>query len=196
MGLQLSDQMTNPEQILSRPPRVLLTGRPGSGKTTVIRRAVELIGSGRCRGFFTEEVREGGRRIGFNVVTLDGQCGPLARVGAPGPRVSRYGVDLRSFERLGVEPLEGELTERAGVLVVDEIGKMELFSDRFVGVLKRIFDPGAGWAILGTVMLGRHPKVDWLRRQSDIRFIEVTAANRDGLATELSGLFAEFLRAG
>ncbi|UCC82578.1 MAG: hypothetical protein JSW46_16625, partial [Gemmatimonadota bacterium] len=84
------------------PPRILLTGRPGCGKTTVIKRAVELIGPDRCAGFYTEDVREKGRRIGFDVVTLDGRRGPLARAGARGPRVSRYGVELASFEGLGV----------------------------------------------------------------------------------------------
>jgi nucleoside-triphosphatase THEP1 len=177
----------------SQPPRILLTGRPGCGKTTVIRRAVELIGLERCAGFYTEEVRERGRRIGFDVVTVDGRRGPLARAGVAGPRVSRYGVDVASFEGLGVETLENAVGVPGKVVVLDEIGKMELFSERFVGLLERIFDPSAAWAVLGTVMLGRHPMVNLLRRRTDIEFIEVTRTVRDGLATELCRIYGEFL---
>ncbi len=166
--------------------RVLLTGRPGCGKTTVIRRAVELLGPSGCAGFYTEELRQRGRRVGFDVVTLDGERGALARLGSPGPRVGRYGVDLASFERLGVSALEEGLEDRAPVLVVDEIGKMELFSSRFVEVLGRVFDPAAAHAVLGTLMLGRNRHAEPLRRRPDIRVVVVTAENRDRLPRELS----------
>jgi nucleoside-triphosphatase len=176
-----------------RPPRLLLTGRPGCGKTTVIRRAVERIGAGRCAGFYTEEVREGGRRVGFDVVTLDGRRGPLARAGAPGPRVGRYGVDVRSFEDLGVGTLADALGRRAAVIVVDEIGKMELLSDRFVELLEPIFGRDSDRVVLGTVLQGRHPVVDRLRRRSDVQVIAVTAANRGELPGRLSAACLDFL---
>ncbi len=166
--------------------RVLLTGRPGCGKTTVIRRTVELLGPSRCAGFYTEEVRQRGRRVGFDVVTLEGKRGTLARVGARGPRVGRYGVDLASFERLGVSALQKGLEDRAPVLVVDEIGKMELFSRRFVETLGGVFDPEATHAVLGTLMVGRSRHVDELRRRRDIRIVTVTAENRDRLPQYLS----------
>ncbi len=152
----------------------------------MVRRAVDLIGPARCAGFYTEEVRQRGRRVGFDVVTLDGQRGPLARMGAAGPRVGRYGVDLASFERLGVSALEAGLQEHAAVLVVDEIGKMELFSTRFVATLGLVFDRGAPHAVLGTLMLGRNRHADSLRRRADVRIVNVTAENRDQLARELS----------
>lgn len=152
----------------------------------MIRRTVELLGPSGCAGFYTEEVRQRGRRVGFDVVTLDGQRGVLARVGAPGPRVGRYGVDLASFERLGVFAVETGLEERAPVLVIDEIGKMELFSSRFVETLGRVFDPAATHAVLGTLMLGRNHHVDKLRRRLDVRIVTVTADNRDVLPRELS----------
>jgi nucleoside-triphosphatase len=174
-------------------PRILLTGRPGCGKTTVIRRTVELIGQQRCAGFYTEEVRERGRRIGFDVVTVDGQRGPLARAGAAGPRVSRYGVDLGSFEALGVETLEAALDSRGCVLVLDEIGKMELFSERFVGLLDRIFEPAAERAILGAVMERHHPQVDRLREHPGVEVVRVMTENREDLPSHLSRIYGEFL---
>jgi nucleoside-triphosphatase len=175
------------------PPRILLTGRPGCGKTTVVQRAVDLIGPDRCAGFYTEEVREERRRVGFDVVTLDGRRGPLARAGGRGRRVSRYGVDLASFEELGVETLERALKCGREVLIVDEIGKMELFSERFTALLERLLSPTGEWAILGTVMAGGHPKVDRLRHLGGLRIIEVGLRNRDALPRELERIYGDFL---
>lgn len=178
---------------MTKPPRILLTGRPGCGKTTAIQRTVKLIGSDRCVGFYTEERRERGRRLGFDVVTLEGRRGPLARAGASGPRVGRYGVDVHSFEALGVASLEHGLNTGALLLVIDEIGKMELFSERFVGLLGRLFDPEADWAVLGTVMRGRHRQVDRLQVRPDVEVIQVTPANRGDLPMRLSEVFSSFL---
>jgi nucleoside-triphosphatase len=166
--------------------RILLTGRPGCGKTTVIRRTVELIGTEACVGFYTEEVRREGRRVGFDVVTLDGRRGPLARAGASGPRVGRYGVDVESFERLGVGCLEAGLGTSGRVLVVDEIGKMELFSERFVDLLENLFAGGGGPLILGSILSGRNAVADRVRQGAGVELIQVTAANRDDLPTRLA----------
>lgn len=169
--------------------RILLTGRPGCGKTTAVRRVVEKLGSIAVAGFYTEEVRRRGRRVGFDVVTVDGRRGPLARAGAPGPRVGRYGVDLESFEGLGVAVLEEALGAGVDLLVVDEIGKMELLSDRFASLLERLFDRGAKHGVVGTILRGRHPKADWLRGQPGVEIVEVTEANRDALPRRLAGRF-------
>ena len=167
----------------------MLTGRPGCGKTTVIRRVLEAIGASGGVGFYTEEVRELGRRIGFDVVLLDGRRGPLARVGGKGPRVGRYGVDVESFERLAVEHLDRALQGDPVILLIDEIGKMELHSRRFVQLLGRVFDPEAAWAVLGTVMLQPHRLIAPICRRADIEVIEVTPANRDALPDQLAELF-------
>jgi nucleoside-triphosphatase len=177
-----------------QPPRILLSGRPGCGKTTLIQRLVPLIGPGRCAGFYTEEVRERGQRIGFDVVTLDGRRGPLARIGAAGPRVGRYGVDVGSFERLALSSLAA--IERHSpshrVVVLDEIGKMELFSAEFVSQLGRLLDDPMR-PILGTVLLGRHPIVEPIRRRRDVEVVRVTPENRNRLAAEIGRVFVDFL---
>ncbi|MER6129583.1 nucleoside-triphosphatase, partial [Streptomyces sp. NPDC001795] len=89
------------------PTRILLEGRPGAGKTTVVRRLAALLRTRRVLGFTTEEIRHGGTRSGFALETLEGGGrAVLAHVDFPGPpRVGRYGVDLGVMERLALPPL-------------------------------------------------------------------------------------------
>jgi nucleoside-triphosphatase len=163
----------------------------------VIRRALDLIGSERCAGFLTEEVRgASGGRLGFDVVTLDGRHGRLARAGAPGPRVGRYGVDVHGFEGLGVAALEAGIAAGARILVVDEIGKMELYSRRFLALVERVLNASSAWAVLGTVMQRRPRALSWLEGRADLRLVEVTRANRESLPTELGRIYGEYLRTG
>ncbi len=134
----------------------LLTGLPGSGKTTCLKNLIDNL-PGRAGGFYTEEVREGGRRLGFRLITLTGEKGILAHVDIKGrPRVGKYGVDLETLERIGVTALEKALIQD-DYMVVDEIGKMELCSERF----KRVVWQGieSEKVVLGTIMLTPHP---WL----------------------------------
>ena len=124
--------------------KILLTGHPGSGKTTSMRGLVErLRGRVPMTGFFTEELRESGRRVGFQGVTIDGRTFALAHVRTGGSlRIGPYGVDLAGLESIGLDALT---PREPGVLVVlDEIGKMECLSGAFteavvgVGFVKRV----------------------------------------------------------
>ncbi|MBI2872502.1 MAG: AAA family ATPase [Chloroflexi bacterium] len=153
----------------------MLTGRPGCGKTTLVRKVLRLSGV-RAAGFYTEEVRHDGRRVGFDLVTLRGTRVPLAREGLPSPhRVGRYGVEVRSVEVEGVSALEEALA--GGYLaVVDEIGKMELFSGRFRDTVHRLLDTGV--PVLGTVMLAPHPWADRLKQDDRVDVVGLTAQNR------------------
>jgi nucleoside-triphosphatase len=169
----------------AEPLRILLTGLPGCGKTTVILRTLPLL-SQPAAGFYTEEVRrgEGGGRLGFDVVTLDGRRGPLARLGRPGPRVGNYAVDLESFEDVGVRALGAGLREPHTLLVIDELGKMEFLSAAFVALLERAFQSPN--PLLGTVLYRPHPVADRLRQAPGVELIQVTRQNRDALPVELA----------
>jgi len=121
---------------------ILVTGRPGSGKTTLVVRLRErLLDDGfKAGGFVTEEIREGSQRVGFEVRDLRGDTAILAHTGRKGKhRVGRYGVDVEAFEKIALSALETGKKE-ADLIVVDEIGRMELFSSSFRTALLELLD--------------------------------------------------------
>ena len=159
---------------------LLLTGRPGLGKTTAIRRVVAQLGP-RAGGFYTEEIREAGQRTGFRLVALDGPEGILAAVNISGPdRVGKYGVHRADLDRVGVAALERAIEQPdVSVVVVDEIGKMELVSPAFRAAVLLALQSSK--PVLGTVMAGGDPWVDAIKRRPDVTVVELTRANREAL---------------
>jgi len=144
---------------------LLLTGRPGIGKTTVIKTVVETLGE-QAGGFYTEEIRGPGGRKGFRLVTLEGQEVVMAHVTLKGkgrPRVGRYGVDAGAIERVGVTALRQAMQKRQ-IVVIDEIGKM-----------------GGPYTVVATAMAKPNPWVDSLKAMPQVEVWEVTAKNRDGM---------------
>jgi nucleoside-triphosphatase len=163
--------------------RILLEGRPGAGKSTIARRLAELLGEDGIpvSGFVTEEIREGGRRLGFSIERIGGERGVLAHVDLPGPpRVGRYGVDLATFERVALPALE----DADGVVIVDELGKMELASEPFQRAFSALVERSV--PVVATVQSASHPFTDALRRRRDVECVRVTRANRDDLPSALA----------
>jgi len=160
----------------------LLTGRPGTGKTSLIRQAVAGL-KGRAGGFYTEEMRAGGTRLGFKLITLDGNEAVLAHVDFRSQyRVGKYGVDVDGLERVGVPALAEAIGQR-GVIVIDEIGKMELFSNRFRQVVLDAVN--SSQPVLGTIMLNPHQWADDIKRQPQVRLVEVTRANHHRVLADI-----------
>ena len=160
----------------------LLTGRPGTGKTSLIKQAVARI-KGKAGGFYTEEIRNQGVRTGFRLVTLSGQSIILAHIDIHSPhRISKYGVDIDSLDRVGVSALQ-EAAEECGLVVIDEIGRMELFSANFREAVSQIIDSRK--AVLGTIMLNPNPWADAIKRQPQVNLVELTKYNHNQIAAEL-----------
>jgi nucleoside-triphosphatase len=155
---------------------ILLTGRPRVGKTTLIKEVVKRL-PGRAGGFYTEEIKERGQRQGFKIVTLDGQQGLLAHVNVRSRyRVSKYGVDVASLERVGVTAIQHAIVA-SDCVVIDEIGKMELFSAAFKEAVLAAVESDK--LVLGTIMLRSHPWADAIKAHSQVNLIKITEANRD-----------------
>lgn len=172
-----------------RPPRILLRGRPGVGKTTVVARLAErlLAGGVPVAGFLTREVRAGAARRGFLVESFDGRKGVLADVRIPGPvRVGKYGVDVAAFDRVALPALEG--APPGAVVLVDELGKMELASPRFRAAVEELLERPV--PVVATVHVHRHPFTDALAARPDVELVEVTPANRDRLPEDLAARLA------
>ncbi len=160
----------------------LLTGRPGTGKTSLIKQVVTGI-KGKAGGFYTEEMRSQGTREGFRLVTLDGEEVILAHVNIHSPyRVSKYGVDIDALERIGVPALR-KAAQQCDLVVIDEIGKMELFSASFRDTVSQMID--SGMRILGTIMLNPNPWADAIKRQPQVNLITVSRANYQEVLEEL-----------
>ena len=146
----------------------LITGPPRCGKTTLIKRVSrepgvdQLVG-----GFITEEIRREGERIGFEIITYpEGNRGLLARKGLRSSyRLGRYGICLEDLEDIGCTAIEKAVSSEK-IVVVDEIGKMELFSQKFKDILLEALD--SSQPVLATIMERGHEFADRIKRRKDV----------------------------
>ncbi|SNB65416.1 NTPase [Thermoflexus hugenholtzii] len=159
---------------------LLITGRPGVGKTTLIQALARALGE-QAGGFYTEEIRGPQGRLGFRLVTLDGRVAVFAHVdwaGRTPHRVGRYGVDLEALDRLGVAAIREALMGKQ-VVLVDEIGKMELFSVAFRQALEEA--AASPRPLIATITLHPHPWADAFKRRPGVECWELTPSNRERL---------------
>ncbi|KAH8364551.1 hypothetical protein KR084_008000, partial [Drosophila pseudotakahashii] len=173
----------------------------GVGKTTLIRKICASIqDKGHIlQGFYTEEVRAAGinQRIGFDVVTLTGKRGVLAREN-PGdklrrPKVGKYSVFVQNFEDLALPLLAFKNQQpEPHLLVIDEVGKMELFSKRFEAAVSNLLKKTQPFVVT-IPEKSSLPLVEQLRKAPNSILYKVTKSNRDSLADEITNLITQSL---
>jgi nucleoside-triphosphatase THEP1/predicted Zn-dependent protease len=169
--------------LTASPPRILVTGPPGVGKTTVVLRVLDLLQGRRVAGFYTEEVRGPTGRTGFRLVTPDGRTAQLATRGAAGgPRVGRYTVHVAALEAVCEDALDPG--PGVDVVVIDEIGKMECLSPAFVRAARRALSSAV--PVLGTVAQAGGGFIAQAKRLPGVEVIALSRENRDRLAGEIA----------
>lgn len=171
---------------------LLLTGLPGVGKTTVIRKVLALLPSQlRVDGFFTEEVRERGERVGFQIVTMDGQKAWLAKKGFASPyKVGKYGVDVEAIEKVIITALSRAVAQ-ADLIVIDEIAKMELSHPAFAGIVWECLESSK--PVLGVIQRSRLPFIEKVKAREDTAIWDVTPENRDKLPEKIAEVLTQLL---
>lgn len=174
---------------------LLLTGDPGVGKTTVLLKIVEALKARgyKVGGMVSREVRSRGRRIGFEILDLaGGGSGWLAHVGQKtGPQVGKYRVNLKDLDTIGAGSII-KAVENSDVVVVDEIGPMELFSEGFKDAVKRAVDSGK--LVVGVIhWKARHSLIDDVRARKDAEVFMVTYENRENLDKAIIERVVKFL---
>jgi nucleoside-triphosphatase len=161
---------------------IVLTGRPGIGKSTVIRKIVHALKRDSVDGFWSAEIRERNRRVGFSINTLSGKIGILAHVDLKrGPRVGKYRVNIGDIESVAIPTLV-RAREHGKIIIIDEIASMELYSPQFAPEVRMCLDTGR---VIATLQQRRGGFQDEVRARTDVHLIEITLENRDSLVVEV-----------
>ena len=167
---------------------IFLTGAPSSGKTTVIKEIIKNLNHP-ANGFYTEEERVDGKRVGFLMKTLDGRSGYLAHQNIKSDfHIRRYGVSIENIERIAIPsitPVENN------IIILDEIGKMECFSLAFKQATINAID--ASNIVIGTITLGGDDFIREIKKRQDMEISEVTVENRDLLPSIILRKISNFM---
>ncbi|MCG6944412.1 MAG: nucleoside-triphosphatase [Deltaproteobacteria bacterium] len=154
---------------------ILVTGPPRSGKSTLIEKVVQRI-SRPATGFFTQELREKGRRVGFSITTLQGKTGVLAHQRIRSAfRVGKYGVNLEDLDQIAVPSMLPSTPDQ--IVVVDEIGKMECFSRLFKETLIQALSSDN--LVIGSVAIKGDRFIQSIKTRDDVSLVSISENTRD-----------------
>jgi nucleoside-triphosphatase len=161
---------------------LLITGNPGIGKTTVLIWLVKALADNNTAGFITREIREGGTRKGFLLVSCSGLKQVLSHVDIESPvRVGKYKIDLAGFEQfLRAIHL---FTDRSSLVIIDEIGKMECYSPFFRDLVLHLLDDDQPF--IATIGKKGTPFMERIKQRPDVNLVEITIRNRESIRGNL-----------
>ena len=165
---------------------LLITGVPGIGKTTVIRKVTASLPGVKISGFYSEEIRVNNARQGFELVTFQGRRFVVAHVDLTSAyRVGRYGVTVAVIDIA----IENALPEESStkLFIIDEIGKMECFSSLFVKRMSSILDSGK--PVIATIALKGGGFIVEVKNRPGIELWKMTTKNRDLMAQRIIDWF-------
>lgn len=175
----------------SNSAKILLTGLPGCGKTTAIMNIIDTLNCEKVAGFYTREIRQNNIRKGFCWKRLDGADGTLAHINIKGPmRVGKYGVDVAGFEESVVPILDVERVD-VELFIIDEIGKMECLSGKFVAAVRRLF--ASEKSVLATVAQKGAGLISEVKKYPNTKVFNLTRSDCDKTVTEILKILS-FLR--
>lgn len=173
-----------------------LTGPPGCGKTTAALKIKNILESSNVKidGMYTEEIRVSGRRVGFRVTRIaTGESGVMAHIDfRTSYRVGKYFVDLEVLDNVGVAGIMNGLNS-AGVVIVDEVGPMELYSSNFINAVRKIMSHSIP-AVLTVHYKASHPIVYEVKKAAGSNLITLSEVNRDRVPNDISMKILETLR--
>ncbi len=167
------------------------------GKTSII---FKIVNSIRCAGYdvggmVSREVKEKGIRVGFELEDLKtGRKGWLAHKEiCQGPRLGKYFVNMGDLDTVGVGAIQNSLmSTEINLIVIDEIGPMELLSKNFVNNVKKVIDSDK--LLLGSIhRKSRHPLLDEIRTMSRTSIITINFENRDYIHNDISSKIINLL---
>jgi nucleoside-triphosphatase len=172
----------------SKPAKILLTGLPGCGKTTSIMNIIASLDGEKVAGFYTQEIREKNNRRGFRWKSLNGAAGILAHVDIKSRfKVGKYGVDVAGFEKSVVPVLDAEQIGTE-LFIIDEIGKMECFSEKFIATVRRLF--ASDKSVLATVAKKGDGLIAEVKNYPHAQLFNLTRENRDKTIAEILQIFS------
>ncbi len=170
--------------------KIGITGLPGAGKTHALMKVIEMLESEEIEigGMITQSIIEDKKRVGFRIIDWKTKkTAVLAHIDINSKfKVGRFGVDLNALEEVGVSSLKNA-AEEADVVVIDEVGRMEVESESFVETVEDALDLEKS-IILTLHKKSRNPLLQDIRRRDDVRILEVTPINRNLLPYKIMKL--------
>lgn len=161
---------------------LLITGTPGVGKTTAVRKLADLLAGRTIAGFYTAEIRANNVRQGFELVPFDGPKMVIAHVDFPKiHRVGKYGVDVAAIDAASEQLLSHK--KDVEVYIVDEIGKMECLSTVFTTAMRFLLDSGK--QVVATVSMKGRGFMEEVKRRNDIEIWQINQTNREQMPSEM-----------